>query len=830
MKSISFEEVFPIMDIQDNCIISKSGDLTVVFSLRLPEIFTLSAAEYEGLHQTWVRALRVFTNHTVVHKQDWFEKKNYQADFLKQSPSFLSSASERFFNERPFLDHACYVMITKMPRAKKPVNSLFSSLISGRLVPKEILRPNYSTVFLQECAQFAQIMSDSGFVQVERLTGAGLASQQDQVGLIEKYCTLAAGNGQNILADLNFSTGIQIGDAHCHLFSLADVHDLPDVVGSRITYDPFSRDHSKLSIGFTASLGQLLPCNHVYNQYIFITDVKETAKRLERKRLRLQSLALYSRENALSRDATNEFLNEGLVQNRQAVKASFNVLVWDTDPLVLEKIKSMVSSAMSSIDAVCKKETIGAPQIFWAGIPGNAGDFPMNDTFDTFLEQGTCFFNMETSYQSSLSPIGIRLGDRITGKPVMVDLSDEPMKQGICTNRNKFILGPSGSGKSFFTNHMLRSYFQHGAHIVLVDIGHSYKRLCELLGGYYFTFTENKPISFNPFFIPPEETLDLSKKESLKTMLLALWKKEDELYSRSEYVALSNIISGYYSYLQEHKNVFAGFNSFYEFSQQVYWPILQSEKIMKSDFDMHNFLFVLRPYYRGGEYDYLLNATENLDLLHTQFIVFELDNIQQNPILFPIVTIMIMEVFINKLFKLEGVRKMILIEEAWKALMKDGFAHYLKYLFKTIRRYYGEAIVVTQEIDDIISSPIVKETIIYNSDCKILLDQRKFQNKFNQVQELLGLSDKEKDLVLSVNKANDPQENYKEVFISLGGRLSKVYRVQVSLEEMYTYTTEQTEKVLLDAYLKKYDGNVVRAINSIAQDTREGLLKNKQDD
>ncbi|MGH2622189.1 MAG: TraG family conjugative transposon ATPase [Sphingobacterium sp.] len=825
MNSISFEGIFPIMDIQEDCIISKAGDLTVVFSLRLPEIFTLSAAEYESLHQCWVRALHVFTNHTVIHKQDWFEKKKFQGDFFKQSSSFLSSASEQFFHERPFLDHACYVMITKMPSDKKTANSLFSNLIKGSLVPKEILQPNYSTVFLQECAQFGQIMSDSGLVHIERLSGKSLGSQQDQVGLIEKYCTLASSNDQPTLTDINFSGGIQVGDAHCNLFSLADVQDLPDVVGSRITYGPYSTDHSKFSVGFSASLGQLLPCNHIYNQYIFITDAKKTAKRLERKRLRLQSLALYSRENALSRDATNEFLNESLGQNRQAVKAHFNVLVWDTDPVVLEKIKSMVSSAMSSIDAVCKKETIGAPQIYWAGIPGNAGDFPMNETFDTFLEQSTCFFNMETTYESSLSPMGIRLGDRITGKPVMVDLSDEPMKQGICTNRNKFILGPSGSGKSFFTNHMLRAYFQHGAHIVLVDIGHSYKRLCELLGGYYFTFTQKKPISFNPFFIPPTETLDISKKESLKTMLLALWKKEDELFSRSEYVALSNLISSYYAYLEEHKTVFPGFNSFYEFSQQIYWPILQQEKVMKSDFDMHNFLFVLRPYYLGGEYDYLLNATENLDLLHTPFIVFELDNIQQNPILFPIVTIMIMEVFINKLFKLEGVRKMILIEEAWKALMKEGFAHYLKYLFKTIRRYYGEAIVVTQEIDDIISSPIVKETIIYNSDCKILLDQRKFQNKFDQVQQLLGLSDKEKDLVLSVNKANDPQANYKEVFISLGSTLSKVYRVEVSLEEMYTYTTEQTEKILLDAYVKKYDGNLARAISMIAQDTRDGLLK-----
>lgn len=192
------------------------------------------------------------------------------------------------------------------------------------------------------------------------------------------------------------------------------------------------------------------------------------------------------------------------------------------------------------MDAVPKQELSGAPQIHWAGIPGNAADFPMNDTFDTFAEQATCFLNLETNYRSSLSPVGIRLGDRLTGKPVHVDISDEPIKKGICTNRNKFILGPSGSGKSFFTNHMVRSYYEQGTHVVLVDVGHSYKGLCDMVNGYYFTYSEKEPIRFNPFYIGDGDLLDTEKKESIKTLLLALWKKDNETYNRSEYVALSN--------------------------------------------------------------------------------------------------------------------------------------------------------------------------------------------------------------------------------------------------------------------------------------------------
>jgi conjugation system TraG family ATPase len=184
-------------------------------------------------------------------------------------------------------------------------------------------------------------------------------------------------------------------------------------------------------------------------------------------------------------------------------------------------------------------------------------------------------------------------------------------------------------------------------------------------------------------------------------------------------------------------------------------------------------------------------------------------------ILFPIVTIIIMEVFISKMRKLEGIRKVILIEEAWKAIAKEGMAEYIRYAFKTVRKFFGEAIVVTQEVEDIISSPIVKQAIINNSDCKILLDQSKYQNKFDQIQELLGLTEKEKSLVLSVNKANDPTKRYKEVFISLAGTLSRVYRTEVSLEEYYCYTTEQNEKMKVNEYARKY-GSIQEGILELA--------------
>ncbi|MBE8723462.1 TraG family conjugative transposon ATPase [Flavobacterium hungaricum] len=817
------EEQLPVMAVEHDCILSKQGDVTIVFKAELPEIFTLSDQEYEAFHQSWIKALKVLPKFCVFHKQDWFLESAYRADFLSEDSSFLTRSSERFFNERPFLDHSCYIMLTKKPAGRRNATSLFSNLLRSSIVPEETLKPQLLQDFADTCGQFKRIMEDSGFIKLERLQNESLRSESRRIGLVEKYCFLSEREDSFVFKDIRFDEGLAVGDKHCQLFTLGDAADLPGLCGSRINFDRYSTDKTKFSIGFASTLGQLLSCNHIYNQYIFIEDSQKTIQKLESKRLRLQSLSAYSRENMIARDATNDFLNEAVSQQRLPVKAHFNVLAWSTDKEDLKEIKNKVSSALAQMDAAAKQETVGAPQIYWAGIAGNAADFPMNDTFDTFTEQAVCFLNMETGYKSSLSPCGIRLGDRLTGKPVHVDISDEPVKMGICTNRNKFILGPSGSGKSFFTNHMVRSYYEQGTHIVLVDVGHSYKGLCDMVNGYYFTYDEKNPIRFNPFYISEGDSLDTEKKESIKTLLLALWKKDDETFNRSEYVALSNALQLYYEKLDNNAEIFPCFNSFYDFLKVDFISILEGDKVKEKDFDVNNFLYVLRPYYKGGEFDYLLNATENLDLLKERFIVFELDNIKDHPILFPVVTIIIMEVFINKMRKLKGIRKMILIEEAWKAIAKEGMADYIKYLFKTVRKFFGEAIVVTQEVEDIISSPVVKQAIINNSDCKILLDQSKYQNKFDQIQELLGLTDKEKALVLSVNKANDPARKYKEVFISLGGMLSKVYRTEVSLEEYLAYTTEESEKVKMNAYAKKFGGEIKKGIAAMAQDMRNGI-------
>jgi conjugation system TraG family ATPase len=621
--------------------------------------------------------------------------------------------------------------------------------------------------------------------------------------------------------------GLRVGSKSLCVHTVSDVEDLPGTIATDMRYERLSTDRSDCRLSFAAPVGLLLSCDHVYNQYIFLDDSAENLRKFEKAARNMQSLSRYSRGNQINREWIDKYLNEAHSFGLTSVRAHFNVMAWSEDAEELKHIRNDVGSQLALMECKPRHNSVDAATLYWAAMPGNAGDFPSEESFYTFIEPALCFFTEETNYKSSPSPFGIKMADRVSGKPIHVDISDLPMKQGIITNRNKFILGPSGSGKSFFTNHMCRQYWEQGTHIVLVDTGNSYQGLCNFINrrtngedGVYFTYTEQNPISFNPFYTD-DGVFDIEKRESIKTLIMTLWKRDNEPPTRSEEVALSNAVSLYIDRLKFDESVVPSFNTFYEFVKTDYAAILDAKKVREKDFDLANFLNVLEPYYEGGEYDFLLNSEKQLDLLSKRFIVFEIDAIKDHKILFPIVTIIIMEVFINKMRRLQGIRKMILIEEAWKAIAKEGMAEYIKYLFKTVRKFFGEAIVVTQEVDDIIASPIVKESIINNSDCKILLDQRKYINKFDSIQALLGLTEKEKGQILSINMANNPTRKYKEVWFGLGGVQSAVYATEVSGEEYLTFTTEESEKLEVQQKTEELDGNIELAIKQLAESKRQ---------
>ena len=827
LKTSTLESKFPLLRVENNCIISKFADITAAYRVTLPELFTLTAEEYEALHGAWLKALKVLPDYTVVHKQDFFIEERYTAPEEGSERSFLARSYERHFNERPYLRHTCYLFVTKTTPERMRQTSASSVLCRGFIVPREMRDTDAVTRFLEAAEQMERILNDSGLVHVERLTETEIVGTADDAGLLARYFALSDERSPVVNEDIRLDPGVmRIGDKFLTMHTLSDLDMLPQSVATDFRYERLSTDRSDCRLSFAAPVGLLLSCNHVYNQVIFLDDHDETLKRLEASARNMNSLAGYSRSNAINREWIEMYLNEAHSQGLRSVRCHCNVMAWAESEAELKRIRNDVGSQLALMGCTPHHNTVDVPVLFWAAIPGNEADFPAEESFYTFLDQALCLFNEETNYRSSLSPFGIKMSDRLSGIPLHLDISDLPMKRGVITNRNKFILGPSGSGKSYLTNHLVRQYWEQGSHILLVDTGNSYQGLCSLIhaktkgrDGVYFTYTEEAPIAFNPFYVE-DGVYDVEKRESLKTLLLTLWKRESEEPTRSEEVALSNAVNLYLSKLRADRSIVPSFDTFYEFVETDYRRLLEQKRVREKDFDLENFLNVLEPYYKGGEYDYLLNSDKQLDLLDKRFIVFELDNISSNRTLLPVVTLIIMETFISKMRRLKGVRKMILIEECWKALTSANMSAYIRYLYKTVRKYFGEAVVVTQEVDDIISSPIVKESIINNADCKILLDQRKYLSKFDGIQRLLGLTDKERAQILSINLSNDPKRRYKEVWIGLGGVQSAVYATETSAAEYLCYTTEESEKMQVMELAEKLGGDIEAAIRQLARERK----------
>ncbi|MFI3306919.1 MAG: TraG family conjugative transposon ATPase, partial [Rikenellaceae bacterium] len=654
-----------------------------------------------------------------------------------------------------------------------------------------------------------------------------IIGDRETAGIVERHFALSQ-HDTTTLEDITFNPNeMRIGDNILCLHTLSELDDLPSAVSTDRRHERLSTDRSDCRLSFASPVSLLLDCNHIYNQYIFVDDTAETLRTFERTALNMNSLSRYSRANQINKEWIEEYLNDAHSMGLTPVRTHANIIAWSDEPQRLKQIKNDVGSAIALMGCKPRHNTIDLPTLYWAAIPGNAADFPAEESFHTFVEQGTALFCEETSYKNAPSSFGLKLCDR-SGRPIHIDISDLPMQRGIITNRNKFVLGGSGTGKSFAMCHIIRFYYESGAHILTVDVGNSYSGLCEMIrkmtggrDGIYFTYTEENPISFNPFY-SEDYHFDVEKKDSLKTLLLTLWKSESEIVTKTESAELGSAVSAYLDMICEDRTITPNFNTFYEFMRDRYRKELDKReiKVSREEFNIDNFLTTTRQYYRGGRYDFLLNSTANIDLLTKRFVVFEIDSIKDNKELFPVVTIIIMEAFISKMRRLKGTRKVLIIEEAWKALNSPTMGDYIKYMYKTVRKYYGEAIVVTQEVDDIVSSPIVKDAIINNSDCKILLDQRKSINKFDAIQNLLGLSEKERAQILSINLANDPKRKYKEVWIGLGGKQSAVYATEVSMEEYLTYTTEESEKLEVQQRTALLGGDIERAITELANEKR----------
>jgi len=447
-KTTTLESRFPLLAIENDCIISKEGDLTVCFRVMLPEIFTVGTDVYESIHSSWCKAIKTLPDYSIVHKQDWYLKEQYQPDLETNEHSFLSRSFQLHFNERPFLNHYCYVFLTKTTKARMQSQSNFSSLCKGNLVPKEIKDKEGMRRFLESVSQFQRIINDSGHITMNQLDESEILGSEKNTGILEQYFTLSRETNP-VLQDMSLGAEeLRIGSKRMVLHTLSSTDDLPGTVSDCDRYDRLSTDRSDCMLSFASPVGLMLSCDHIYNQYLFIDNSSENLKKFEKSARNMHSLARYSRANQINKEWIERYLNEAHSHGSSSIRAHYNVFAWSEDRQELRNLKNDVGSALALMECKPRHNTVDAATLYWAGIPGNAGDFPAEESFYTFIEPALCFFTQETNYQDSLSPFGIKLADRLTGKPIHLDISDLPMKKGIITNRNRFILGPSGGWRA----------------------------------------------------------------------------------------------------------------------------------------------------------------------------------------------------------------------------------------------------------------------------------------------------------------------------------------------------------------------------------------------
>lgn len=804
---------FPVMNGGDGVILSKRGDVCYGWEVVLPPAFRCNEQRYDTIVQALFSAVTLLPDYTIVHKQDVYMKKRYVAE---KACGILEEAYERHFDGREYLDHRCRIFVTFSTRRNlRGANSGLLGILSGAGMPKGDALARYSA----SADQFEAVVQSCGLLELRRLTEAEVFGDQTRAGLIQDYLNFTD-DGGDVISDIQMKRDrVRTGDRYvgCHL--IADLDQLPAEVASFRKVASLSTDSSVVSLSYMNEIGQELECEHIVNHFILKEPLKDIHGELDTRRRQMLSMSARSAENRKYSEELNEFLEEAATEQMHTVRFHINVLAGGTAD-EFESVKDKVVSAVSRMGVTPVYDIYDTPCQFWASIPGNEAGLAYQEYMTADLKMALCM-GIYDGFEPGVPDGVMKMSDRLRLVPRRFDIQEKALEMGLIENYNVFLLGPSGSGKSFFMNKYLKSCYDAGQHVFLIDVGDSYRAVCNIIkeeskgaDGTYYTFEKGKPISFNPFRdVSRFRTADNQALNFLFTLMMTLWKNGNEtMNSASMKIVRDSIIGFIDSWADKCDPVF---NDYYRYVRDEFCLSLGEKEIGKEYFDLKDYLISLEQFYEGGVYDYLLNSDENADILNDRFVVFEIDRIKGDPVIYPVTTLVIMDAFMEKMAS-NGDYKVMCIEEAWKAIMGTQMATYMMELWKTARKHRTSAVVVTQELKDIVSSPIIKDTILENSAVKILLDQTRYVNRFDALADYLSLDEDDKAMVLSLNRYRKGVAAGREVYFNLGNRKSFVMRLEVSLEERIAFSSQKRDKVRLAKEVAK-TGSYVKAIMNLVK-------------
>ena len=822
---------------------TKTGEYSAVLKIENPvQKYSADIDSYYDFTHLFSALAQTLGEGYALHKQDIFVRKQF-ANEPEHNQEFLSASYFRYFNGRPYTDSLCYLTITQ--EAKK--SRLFS-------YDSKKWRD-----FLVKIYKVRDLLRDSG-VQVKFLNKAEASEYVDRYFAMNfKDRTVSM---TNVKAD---DETVSMGDKRCKVYSLVDVDcaALPSLIRP---YTNIEVNNTEMPVDLVSVVDNIPNAETVvYNQIIFLPSQKRELALLDKKKNRHASIPNPSNQMAV--EDIKQVQDVIARESKLLVYTHFNMVVGvpaDTD---LQKCTNHLENAFGRMGIHISKRAYNQLELFVSSFPGNC--YSLNEEYDRFLtlsDAAVCLMYKERVQHSEETPIKIYYTDR-QGVPVAIDITGKEGKNKLTDNSNFFCLGPSGSGKSFHMNSVVRQLHEQGTDVVMVDTGNSYEGLCEYFGGKYISYTEERPITMNPFRINREE-MNVEKTGFLKNLVLLIWKGTQGTVTKTEDRLIEHVITEYYD---AYFNGFEGFtpqqredlrkslviddrnssekrhesereravriegiidkiegrrkelkveelsfNSFYEYSVQRIPDICEENRI--TGIDLSTYRYMMKDFYLGGNHEKTLNENMDSSLFDETFVVFEIDSIKDDPLLFPLVTLIIMDVFLQKM-RIKKNRKALVIEEAWKAIASPLMAEYIKFMYKTARKFWASVGVVTQEIQDIIGSEIVKEAIINNSDVVMLLDQSKFKERFDTIKTILGLTDVDCKKIFTINRLENKEGRsfFREVFIRRG-TTSGVYGVEEPRECYMTYTTERAEKEALKLYKRELQCSHQEAIEAYCRD------------
>lgn len=915
-----FEDIyFSVEDVEQKGVIyTKKGDYSAVLKMENPiKKYSADTDSYYDFTTLMASVIQVLGEGYAMHKQDVFVRKNFDMSRVAakkkkgSKKAFLSEAYFRFFNGREYTEATTYLVITQKGK-KGGIHTYDNSKwrdflvkiqkVSDRLKSGEI---NCRFLSAAECKEYA-----------------------------DRFFAFDFKNKNISMTDFKVdSEKIGMGNKQIKVYSLLDVDSI-GLPGNIRPYTDVSVNNAVISQDLLADIDHVPGVDSiVYNQVIFLPNQKREMMKLDKKKNRHASIP--NPNNQIAVEDINAVQNELARNGKILVYAHYNLIVQTSSDYDFQKVTNSLENIFARYNIHISKRAYNQLELFVASFPGNC--FRLNQDYDQFLtlsEAALCLMYKERQAVGDDSALKCYYTDR-QGLPLAVDTSGKEGKKRYTNNSNFFVLGPSGSGKSFFMNTVMRQYREQDTDIVIIDTGDSYEGLCSYFDGTYISYSKEKPISMNPFkvtdaeynenfgekknflkslifqlfkgaefptkledavinqtiveyyeeYFHPFEGFNEEERKEMKTKLLLEDKKngeydkfEEELEERYgdeyeieelEYKKLSDrdkriseklkaviedraategekevaqralqrltpeVIENKYLMRIEHqidkierqkkklKVTELSFNSYYEFAVERIPQIMKQQNIQ---FNIHDFATILQAFYKGGENESILNNDIDGSLFDEKFIVFEIDKVKDDPVLFPILTLIIMDVFTQKMRIKKG-RKCLVIEEAWKAIATPVMADYIKYLYKTARKHWAMVGVVTQEIQDITSSPIVKEAIINNSDVFMLLDQSKFKDKFDDIKATLSLTDIDCKKIFTINRLDNHEgrSRFQEVFIKRG-QDGEVYGVEEPPECYINYTTEKVEKEAFKFYRKQLKGSYQHGIEVFVKDWKDSGL------